>query len=57
MRLQCYIFHNFHQFKKVEWNKLVQAEITVRKYVLGQQKKSPSANEQQIEFASPELIS
>ena len=26
--------HNFLQFEKVEWNKLVQAEIKARKYVL-----------------------
>ena len=46
--------HNFHQFEKVEWNKLVRAEIGARKYVLGQQRKSPS-NERQTEIASPEL--
>ena len=26
--------HNFLQFEKVEWNKLVQAEMKARKYVL-----------------------
>ena len=36
--------HNFHQFEKVEWKKLVRAEIKVRKYVLGQRRKSPSNN-------------
>ena len=34
--------HNFHQFEKVEWNKLGGAEIKARKYVLGQRSKSPS---------------
>ena len=50
-----FTFHNFHQFKKDEWNKLVRAEIKARKYVLGQQRESPS-NERQTELASPELI-
>ena len=43
-------------FEKVEWKKLVRAEIETRKYVLGQQKKSTS-NERQTEFASPKLNS
>ena len=34
--------HNFHPFEKVEWNKLVQAEIKARKYVLDQRRKSQS---------------
>ena len=38
-------FHNFRQFEKGEYNKLVRAEIKARKYVLGQQRKSAS-NEQ-----------
>ena len=48
--------HNFHQFEKVEWKKLVRAEIEATKYVLGQQRKSTS-NERQTEFASPKLNS
>ena len=43
-------------FEKVEWEKIVRAEIETRKYVLGQQKKSTS-NERQTEFASPKLNS
>ena len=46
--------HNFHQFEKVEWNKLVRAEIEATKYFLGQQKKSQS-NKWETEFASPEV--
>ena len=34
--------HNFNQFEKVEWSKLVRAEMEARKYMLGQQGKSPS---------------
>ena len=30
------------QFEKLEWNKLARAEITSRKYVLSQRRKSPS---------------
>ena len=30
--------HNFHQFEKAEWNKLIRAEIKVRKYVLANNK-------------------
>ena len=48
--------HSFHQFEKVEWNKLVGAEIKSRKYVLGQRRKSPSNERQTDEFSSPELI-
>ena len=46
--------HNFHQFEKGEWKTLVQAEIEARKYVLSQQRRSPS-NERQTELTSPEL--
>ena len=48
-------FRNFHQFEKDRWNKLVRAEIKARKYVLCQQRESPS-NERQTELASPQLI-
>ena len=48
--------NKFHQFEKVEWKKLVRAEIKTTKYVLGQQRKSKS-NERQTDFASPELNS
>ena len=34
--------HDFYQFEEVEWNKLVQAEIKAKKFVLGQRRKSPS---------------
>ena len=30
------------QFEKVEWNKLVRAEIKARKYELGQRRKLPT---------------
>ena len=43
--------HNFHQFEKVEWNKLVRAEIEARKYVLGQQR--TVSNEQQKSSIHP----
>ena len=43
--------HNFHQFGKVEWNKLVRAEIEARKYVLGQQR--TVSNEQQMSSIHP----
>ena len=28
-------FHNYHQFEKVEWNKLVRTEMKARKYCAG----------------------
>ena len=34
--------HNFHQFEKVELNKLSRAAKETGKYVLGRQRKSPS---------------
>ena len=42
--------------KKSNGKKFVWAETEARKYMLGQQKKSPS-NERQIEFAWPKLNS
>ena len=56
-RLRVYkrtqIIYLYHQFEKVEWNKLVRAEIASRKYVLGQQRKF-LGNERQTEFVSAE---
>ena len=37
----CLTVYNFHQSEKVEWNKLVRAQIEARKYLLGQQKFRP----------------
>ena len=54
-KLFCIIKKCF-SFEKVEWKKLVEAEIEARKYVLGHQIKSTS-NERQTEFAPPELNS
>ena len=55
-RIHFFRVHNVHQSEKVEWNKLVPAEIKARNMCWVSKGNYRAMPERQTKFSSPELI-